>query len=367
MSPNGGFSPGRRHQASVAAGFVTGMVAAHVARGARERVCHLLEQSGVPLAILVDPELRIDVDRYADFYNRLANDFDDEAFGMFATPLRRDSFEFLCRSVLGSSNLAEALDRTSRFLRLVLPELRLEVAQVDSSRACLLVGSTPDSPMTARLKADRIRIFAFEWLLRLVHALACWLAGQSVSLDRVHFPYPRPDHADDYALIYTADSRFDPRSPSLKAIFSSTLLDLPVRRDEAALIAFLHGAPGRIAQLYRRDRETVQRVRDLLRDALPTLPGAASVARSFHLSERTLHRRLAEEGSNFRTVRDSLRRDLALRRLARTNQPLSAIAAELGYSDASTFYRAVVGWTGQSPGEFRRSRRMPRQDSVPER
>ncbi|MDZ7924129.1 MAG: hypothetical protein U5M23_08715 [Marinagarivorans sp.] len=88
------------------------------------------------------------------------------------------------------------------------------------------------------------------------------------------FPYPRPAHATgDYSLIFTADSRFAPTVPggvgTLLASFSANLLDLPIRRDEAALITFLDGAPGKITTLYRRDREMVIRVRDLLRSALP--------------------------------------------------------------------------------------------------
>ena len=42
---------------------------------------------------------------------------------------------------------------------------------------------------------DPGRIFAFEWLLRLLHGLACWLAGRGLALDSVIFPYPQPAHA----------------------------------------------------------------------------------------------------------------------------------------------------------------------------
>lgn len=348
----------RRQRASVGGGFVIGMVAAQRARGNEPMVETLLEQAGVPAAILDDRSLRIGVDRYADLYNRLAAALDDEAFGMFATPLRSGSFEFLCRAALGAPDLTEALDRVARFLRLVLPELQFESWRGDSARAIWSIAAVPGTSMAARRTDDPVRVFAFEWLLRLVHALACWLAGRGLALDRVRFPYARPDHAGDYALIYTDDSRFDPNAPRLEATLSALLLDLPVRRDETSLGEFLRGSPGRIAQLYRRDRETVQRVRDLLRFALPELPSAGAVARRFNLSERSLHRRLADEGSNFRTVRDALRRDLALSRLARSDLPLATIAAELGFGEPSAFYRAVVGWTGKSPSAYRRSLRQ---------
>jgi AraC-like DNA-binding protein len=174
---------------------------------------------------------------------------------------------------------------------------------------------------------DPGRIFAFEWLLRLLHGLSCWLAGRGLALDSVIFPYQRPAHADDYALIFTEDSRFAPTLASgvgtLVASFNANLLDLPIRRDEAALTAFLDGAPGKITTLYRRDREMVIRVRDLLRAALPATLSLDDIADRLHLSPRTIHRRLEEEGSSFRGIKDALRRDMALARLTKTKDSIA--------------------------------------------
>ena len=315
--------------------------------------------SGVPEKIRRDASVRIPVDRYASLYNALVREFDDEGFALFATPLRTGSFEFLCRSVITASTLADALERAGRFLRLVLPDFAVRVGR-QRATAQLRLRLEATSPLAALPLADPGRVFAFEWLLRLLHALACWLVGRGLALDTVDFPYPRPPHADDYALIYTENSLFAPVAASdspeatLVATFSANLLDLPIRRDDAALASFLDGAPGKIALLYRRDRATVLRVRDLLRQALPELPPLGVVARRLNLSERSLHRRLEEEGTNFRAIRDALRRDIALARLTKTNQALSQIAAELGYAEPSAFYRAVVGWTGVAPSEYRR-------------
>ena len=126
-----------------------------------------------------------------------------------------------------------------------------------------------------------------------------------------------------------------------------------MRRDETALSSFLAGAPGRIATLYRRDRNTVSAVRNLLFAALPALPDIRTAAELLHLSPRSLHRRLAEEGANFRQIRDALRRDLALARLAKTTTPVAVIASDLGYADPSAFYRAVIAWTGIAPSNYR--------------
>ena len=235
----------------------------------------------------------------------------------------------------------------------MLPDLAVSVRR-SHGHAELVIAETRK---LAEHTDDPGRIFAFEWLLRLLHGLACWLAGRGISLDSVIFPYRRPDHFADYALIFTEDSRFAPTVPggtgTLVASFNANLLDLPVRRDEAALTAFLDGAPGKITMLYRRDRELVIRVRDLLRAALPSSLGLDDIADRLHLSPRTIHRRLEEEGSSFRSIKDALRRDLALTKLTKRNEAIAQVAADLGYADTSAFYRAFVEWTGMAPTHYR--------------
>ena len=311
----------------------------------------LLSEIGINLA---EPASRIPLRQYAALYNAVVRRLDDEGFGLFSTPLRGGSFEFLCRGMLGAATLEAALQRASRFLRLILPDLAVNIRRRGDTAELQIA----ETRRLADNTEDIGRVFAFEWLLRLLHGLSCWLAGRGLNLDSVIFPYRRPPHADDYALIFTEDSRFAPTVPggkgTLVASFQANLLELPLRRDEAALATFLEGAPGKITALYRRDREMVLRVRDLLREALPALPDQQQVADRLHLSPRSLHRRLEEEGSSFRAIRNALRRDLALTRLTRSRDSVGNIGAMLGYADPSAFYRAFVEWTGMSPQQYRK-------------
>ena len=79
-----------------------------------------------------------------------------------------------------------------------------------------------------------------------------------------------------------------------------------------------------------------------------------NIAARLHLSSRSVHRRLEEEGSSFRGIKDALRRDLALARLAKSDDSIAQLAADLGYADTSAFYRAFVDWTGMAPAHYRR-------------
>lgn len=336
----------QRSRATVAIGFVTGLLSGMAAR--RIPYGTLLAQAGIATADLEEPSARVPLRSYATLYNLAVHELGDEGFALFSAPLRIGSFEFLCRSVLSSQSLAEALDRACRFLRVVLPDFAMTICPGPGISELRIAETRP----LQRDRDDPRRVFAFEWILRLLHGLACWLVNRDLALNSVAFPYGEPHHAADYALIYTARSTF--RSHQLAASLNSNLLELPVRRDDEALTTFLDGAPGKIVTLYRRDREMVRRVRDVVARSFPDTTSLEDISRRLHLSTRTVERRLHEEGSSLRAIKDALRRDLALSRLRKSDQSVAQIAAGLGYADTSAFFRAFTAWTGASPTAYRK-------------
>jgi len=98
--------------------------------------------------------------------------------------------------------------------------------------------------------------------------------------------------------------------------------------------------------------DTVQRVlAEELSEGGPTLE---HLAKRLHMSARTLHRRLAAEGTTFRSVVTKLRMELAERALREPHLPIGEIAFRLGFSEPSAFHRAFKRWTGWQPLAYRR-------------
>jgi AraC-like DNA-binding protein len=77
------------------------------------------------------------------------------------------------------------------------------------------------------------------------------------------------------------------------------------------------------------------------------------IARSLGMSERTLARKLADEGLNFTELLQQLRRDFALRYLSDRKLHVSKIAWLLGFQEVSAFTHAFKRWTGKTPREMR--------------
>ena len=74
------------------------------------------------------------------------------------------------------------------------------------------------------------------------------------------------------------------------------------------------------------------------------------------MSERTLRRRLREEGTSFSKVVTRVRRQLALKHLDSPDLTVSEIAYLLGFSDPTAFHRAFRSWESCTPLEYRRRR-----------
>ena len=104
-----------------------------------------------------------------------------------------------------------------------------------------------------------------------------------------------------------------------------------------------------------------ERVRLLLEED-PGQAHGARVADKLSVSTSTLKRRLAEEGTTFREVRESWLREQAIALLLDPTITISQVAADLAYGDLSNFSHAFKRWTGQSPREFRHTRGHPPDD-----
>lgn len=84
----------------------------------------------------------------------------------------------------------------------------------------------------------------------------------------------------------------------------------------------------------------------------------SEVARQLAVSDRTLQRRLAEEGTSFQKEITQLREELAAHYLTRSAYTNAEIAFLLGYDDPNSFIRAFNGWTGSTPDRMRSENRV---------
>ncbi len=82
-------------------------------------------------------------------------------------------------------------------------------------------------------------------------------------------------------------------------------------------------------------------------------PDIRSVAAELAMSERSLQRRLTDEGVSFQALVSQTRHTMALEHLADRSLTLIEVAYLLGYEDQNSFFRAFRQWENKTPSEWR--------------
>jgi AraC-like DNA-binding protein len=296
--------------------------------------------------MLRDPAARITARQMETVSEGAMRQLDDEALGWFGRKLPWGTLGMLCRASLPSPNLEVALKRWFRHHRLVADDVGLELSCA-AGRATVTLHEHRD--------LGAMREFCLLSYLRYVHGFSCWAVDSRISLLEVGFPFPAPQHADVYPLLFPGPVSFG--AARAHFTFDARYLSLPQRRDDRALREMLrHALPLTVLQ-YRRDRLLVQRVRRLLAEHPGDAHDADAVARHLHLSTRSLHRHLRDEGASLQALKDEVRRERAVDLLSRTERPVKQVARAVGFADAKAFARAFKAWTGESPQALRRRAR----------
>lgn len=318
--------------------FIRAMVLAFDKYGADPR--DALARARITPRQLQRPEARITADQMEVFSESAMRQLDDEALGWFSRRLPWGSYGMLCRASLGAPDLGVALKRWCRHHRLLVDDVRLGL-QVSSQRAELTIEE-------CRGIDPRMREFCLLTLLRYVLGYACWATDSAIPLLEASFAHAPPPHHAAYAFMFAGPVRFD--APATRISFEPRYLRLPIRRDEAALRAMLRRALPLTVLQYRRDRLLVQRVRELL----PAHQTADTLACALNMSVRTLHRQLKDEGTSLQSLKDQVRRDMAVDLLTRTRRSIKQITVAVGFRNEKSFTRAFGQWTGDTPTEYRR-------------
>ncbi|GAB3546764.1 AraC family transcriptional regulator [Noviherbaspirillum agri] len=306
-------------------------------------VARVLKEAGIAAELLDQPGARITREQFVLLYKRIAFELDDEMLGLWSRPIRGGTLKYLCLSLLDAPTILIALNRFLRFWNLILDDYRLQMSRQDAFVRIVLVPRQPDVAVT---------ILGHELMMKLIHGIVSWLLGREIPIERVDFAFDRPSHAADYIFLYPGDIRFGARESGVW--LAESYCQMAFKREKHQLWAFLKRAPEDWAFTMFNRGSISARTREYLEEHIDRTVELNEVARAFHMSSRTLTRKFSAEGATFQSVKDALRRDIAVQRLSKSSAPIAAIARDLGYMNAAVFCRAFKQWTGSTPTAYRR-------------
>lgn len=141
--------------------------------------------------------------------------------------------------------------------------------------------------------------------------------------------------------------------PHTRIYLNKDHLDQPMQQADPQTVRLLIEMSERQLQEVDTEIGFLGAVKSILIENISSPPKLDDAARLLGVSSRSLRRKLEQSKTSYQKLLDSVRLKVATKLLNATNEPVSSIAYELGYDNASDFGRAFKKWQGQSPSSYR--------------
>ncbi len=247
----------------------------------------------------------------------------------------------LSNLVIASPELMSAMQRLVRFADLVSPTVAITV-RVDGDQ-CLV---------ETDVKAGRLPVASqrYDHMATVMLRAIQWVTGRAIAPTKIHMPPAAPAKPDPWHAAFGCPVAFGARRFAIEFKASDMMQSIPTADPIVADMC-----ERLVTQVAERNNASVSaRVRRTLEASLSDGdPRREAVAAQLCMSERTLQRRLTEEGTSFAELVDLVRREMAERLLVHGHLTPTEMSFALGFSDPSNFYRACKRWFGQSPRALR--------------
>ncbi|MBB4571191.1 AraC family transcriptional regulator [Rhizobium leucaenae] len=235
----------------------------------------------------------------------------------------------------------DGLYRVARFKRLCTPE------QLSFSEEKGEVSITSDWIYASEPEPAIATDVAFAFLVELGRRGT----GQPLAPLRVEFMRVGPK-SDVYQAFFGCPIKYG--ASRNKLVLKSSDLDRPFPGHNPELLEILTPALAAAMGELQARSSIGDQVKVVLKRSLASgRPELSQVAHDLNMSERTLQRRITDEGKTFRELLSDARRELGRQLLSNPTTDIDEVACLLGYQDRSSFYRAFRDWEGLTPLQWR--------------
>ena len=241
-----------------------------------------------------------------------------------------------------SRNVGEALFNFERFQQLVYGGNPCQL-KVDADSFSLEWGTALG---VANQLVDETGLAALVSLMRKV------TNHPELGPSRIGFINPKPKNPQPYEDFFNCTVVFE--APVTSVQFPTSYLKVAIVSQDSNLHHLLTNQAAEMLAKQPSQNEFQQQLQEVILRALHSgQVNFEHVAEQMHTSPRTLHRRLAEQELEFKTLLLNMRKQLAQQYLADPQLSLTEISLLLGYSESSAFSRAFKTWFNQTPKQFR--------------
>ncbi|MEM7184131.1 MAG: AraC family transcriptional regulator ligand-binding domain-containing protein [Spirochaetota bacterium] len=252
-----------------------------------------------------------------------------------------EEMHYVARLIKYSPDLLTSLLDWSRYLRLICPSLRLE----------LRIKGSFYHVSFHNLASDHQSHYITEYYCASgIQRVKKWYNKELIPTE-LYLTHPDPGYSESYRKIFKVRPMFEQEENLM--VFHRKDIENPLNTYNEYMRKHLNSYTEMMAKKVAESNTIKGQVNAVLIQLLPRgLTDKGEVAAKLGIGERTLLRKLKQEGYTFREVLDNTRKALAKGYL-KQDYNVTEIAYLLGFSENSSFTSAFKGWFGKSPSKVR--------------
>lgn len=346
----------RRFEPSASIRLVWPFLVQAKARG--KDVSYVAEWLGLTEAELYDRETRVSTQQLADLLALAVERSGERDIGLIAATyvdsVHLGIGEYVARS---RSTQREAFQSIMRYLPLLGDGAGFSL-EIDGKLARWRFWIDP------RLA---IHEAAYEFVIAIGLLSARRIGGNAkLAPFEVHFMHPQPASTARHDKLFGCPIRFG--AEVTQVVMPTSYLETKLAGADPVLGELLSRQADHMLETLPRERSLSGRVEaELAKRTNLRAISEAQIARKLGMSGRTLLRKLAKEGTNYRALFDRVVRAAALQRIERSEQSFTEIAHTLGFASPQSFHRAIRRWTGTTAAMVRTAAKGARVELSPAR
>ncbi|QQD17263.1 AraC family transcriptional regulator [Spongiibacter nanhainus] len=242
-----------------------------------------------------------------------------------------------------SKNLQDAWEICSRYQTLTGGMTQSQTTIADGVVYAQTLCRLPELP---------VQILCIEEVFASIVVYLRELGGEEINPIKVELAYPAPAYTDRYSQIFQAPVEFN--SEGNRLMIDAAVLDKELPGHDPVALKQILAILERELKNTTATLDLAASVERVIIDSLQQRPTMAGVAVRMAMSERTLRRRLADNGLSFEQLVDNARRLTAMNLIHNNDMAIERVAELCGYGDSRSFRRAFRRWVSVGPREFRR-------------
>ena len=262
-------------------------------------------------------------------------------FGRRLTPSAHGVMGFLANS---SPNLLMALKAIQMFVPTRMHFARLEIASSRDWVECKVSFGLDVENDAMRSLSECFAMAFFE--------VAKFIVGQSLSDIQTNFVHDKPTYSHRYCEYLPGHYEFS--KPELMVKIPMYVCQEPnLSANHENYSIALRQCKVMLKQLKPNEDTCKYQIQKMMLSHPPGVLNEEEAAAILFISKRTLARRLQQENTSFREIRDEILSQQATGYLRDSRMSVEAIAALLNYHDSANFRRAFKRWFQITPDQYR--------------